>query len=66
MLGSTYFTGDDGCQNFFAPVFSSLISDSNKKVTNWILTRIQCEKIKPFDTNLQPTMSNLTNGRVTL
>ena len=55
-------------QNFlnFAPVLSSIILESNKKVTNWILSRISSEKIGPFDTNLEPTMSNLANGRVNL
>ena len=47
-----YFTGNDGYQSFlvFAPVLGSLILDSNKKVTNWILTGISSEKIKSFDT----------------
>ena len=63
-----YFTGDDGYQNFlvFAPMHSSLIFDSNKKVTNLISTEISSEKNKLFGTNLEPTMSNLANGRVTL
>ena len=58
-----YFTGKDGYQNFlvFAPMLSSLILDSNKKVTNWISTGN-----KPFDTNLEPTISNLANGKVSL
>ena len=62
------FTGDHGYQNFlaFASVFSSLISDSNKKVTNWKSTGISSEKIKLFDINLEPTMPNLANGRVIL
>ena len=42
----------------------SLILDSNRKVTNRISTRISSEKIKPFYTGLEPTMSNLANGRV--
>ena len=50
----------------FAPTLNSLILDSNKNVTNWILTGISSEKIKPFDTNLDPTMTNLAIGRVTL
>ena len=32
------FTGNDGYQNIFlvfAPILSSLVLDSNKKVTNW-------------------------------
>ena len=63
-----YFTGKDGYQNclVFAPMISSLVLDSNRKVTNWILTGISSEKIKPFDTGLEPTMSNLANGRVNL
>ena len=63
-----YFTGNDGYQNFlvFAPMLSSVMLDCNKKVTNWISTVISSEKIKPFDTGLEPTMSNLANGRVKL
>ena len=63
-----YFTGNDGYQNFlvFAPILSSQILDSDRKVTNWISTRISPEKIKPFDTGLEPTMSNLANGRAKL
>ena len=63
-----HFTGSDGYQIFlvFAPMISLLILDSNEKVTNWISTRILSEKINPFDTNLEPTMSNLDNDRVIL
>ena len=66
LLGRIYFAGDDGYQNFlvFAPVVSSLILDDNEKVTYWMWTIITSEKIKPFDTNLEPIMSNLANGRV--
>ena len=68
LSGITYFTGNNGYQNFlvFALIVSSLILDRNKKVTNWVLTGISFEKTKPFDTNLEPTMSNLANGRVIL
>ena len=44
----------------------SLILDSNKTVTNWISTVISPVKIKSFDTNLEPTMSDLANGRIIL
>ena len=47
-------------------MYSFLIFKSSKNVTNAILTGISSEKIKLFDTNLEPTMSNLANGRVTL
>ena len=47
-------------------MLSSIILDSNKSVTNWMSTRISSGKIKPYDTNLEPTMSNLANRRVTL
>ena len=59
---------NDSYQNFlvFAPILSSLILDSNKKATNWILTETSSEKIKPFDTNLAPTMSNLADDRLKL
>ena len=66
LLGRMYFTGDDGCQIFSAPMLSWLILDSNKKVTNWISTKISSWKSKPFDINLEPTMSNLNNGRTIL
>ena len=57
--------GEDHYQIFlvFAPLLNSLILDSNKKVTNWILSGILFEKIKPFDTNLELTMFNLANSR---
>ena len=63
-----YFTGNDGFQNVlvFPPMLSSLVFGSNKKVAIWISTEISSEKIKPFDTNLEQTMSNLVNGRVKL
>ena len=47
-------------------MLNSLIFGSNKKITNWILTRISSENIEPFDTKLEPPMSNLANVRVTL
>ena len=47
-------------------MLSSLIVDSNRKVTGWILTGISSEKVKSFDTGIEPTMSNLANGRVDL
>ena len=60
-----YFTDSDGYQNFliFAPRVISLISDSNRNVTNWILTSISSKKIEPFDICLKLTMSSLANGR---
>ena len=60
------FTGDDGYHNVsvFVLMLSFLIIDSNRKVTNWILTGILSVNIKPFDTNLELTMSNLVNGRI--
>ena len=38
LLGRIYFAGDDGYQNFlvFTPMLSSLILDSNRKVTDGI------------------------------
>ena len=63
-----HVTGNDSYQNFlvFAPILSSLILDSNKKATNCILTELSSERIKPFDTNLEPTMSNLADDRLKL
>ena len=63
-----YFTGGDGYQNFlvFVSMLSSLILDNNKTVTIWISTGISSEKIKPFETNLCLTMSNLANDTVNL
>ena len=43
-------------------MLSRLTLDNNKKGTKWILIGISPEKIKPFDTNFEPTTSNLTNG----
>ena len=64
LLGRIHFTGDDGYQKFLAN--NSLILDSSKKVTNWILKVVSSEKIEPFATNLEPIMSNLANGGVIL
>ena len=51
LLGRMYFAGDNGYQNFlvFALMLNSLILDNSKIVTNWILTIISSEKIKPFN-----------------
>ena len=59
---------NDGYQSFlvFVPMPSSLELDSSKKVTHWILTGISSEEIKTFDTNLEPTVSNLANGIIIL
>ena len=63
-----YVTGDDGYQNVSvsAPMLSSVTVDNNKKIIYWISTGISSETIKPFDTKLKPTMSNLANGKVNL
>ena len=63
-----YFTWDDGYEIFsvFAPMLSLLTLDNNNKVTNWIETGMSSEKIKLFDNNLEPTVSNIANGRVIL
>ena len=45
---------------------SSLILDGNKKVINLISIRISSVKINPFDTILEPTITNLASGRVIL
>ena len=68
LLGRMYFTGNDGYQNFLVlvPMLSSVILDGNKKFINWILNGISSENIKLFDINLEPIMSNLTNGKVIL
>ena len=68
LLGRMYFIGNDDYENFlvFAPMLSSLILGSNRNVTNWISTIISSEKIKPFNNGLEPTISNLANGRVYL
>ena len=60
-----YFAGNGAFQNFlvFAPMLNFIILDSNKNVTNCISTLIPSEKIKPFDTNLEPIISNLGHGR---
>ena len=58
--------GTDGYQNFlvFAAMLSSLILDNSKRVTNWMSIGISSEKIKPFDTTLELTMSNLANSNL--
>ena len=67
MLDRIYFTANDDYQNFlvFVPMHSSLTLDSNKKMY-YVSTGVLPEKITPFDTNFEPTMSKLTNGRVIL
>ena len=61
-----HFTGNNGYQKFqvFAPLLNSLIFDRNKNVTNWILTGISSERIKPFDTNIEPKISSLDNVKL--
>ena len=61
-----YFTLNYGYQSFlvFAPMLSYLILDSNKKVTKWVSIGTSSEKMKPFDTNLEPTMPIVANDRV--
>ena len=68
LLGRMYVIGNDDYENFlvFAPMLSSLILGSNRNVTNWISTIISSEKIKPFNNGLEPTISDLANGRVYL
>ena len=68
LLGRMYFISNDGYQHFLVstPMFSSLISDSHKEVSNWISTGISSGNFKTFDTNLERTMSNLANDRITL
>ena len=68
MLGRVYFTGNDCYQICLVVglILSSLILDSNKNVTDWILMGISSENIKLFDTNLEPIVYNIANGRVIL
>ena len=49
-----FFTGHNGCKYFlvFTQMVSSLILDTNKKLTNCKSTGISPEKIKALDTNL--------------
>ena len=63
-----YFTGNDVYQNFlvFVSMLSSIMLDSDKKVTDWISTGISSENIKLFDTNLEIIMYDLSNGRLEL
>ena len=63
-----YFKGYDSYKDFlfFAPILSSLILDSNRKVTDWISTGLLSLKIKLFDISLELIMSNLPNGRANL
>ena len=65
LLGRMYFTANDGYQFFlvFAPMLNSLTLD---KKNYRISIPVSPEKIKPFNTNLELTVSNLTNCRVIL
>ena len=64
MLGRIYFTGDNGYQNFlvFAPMLSSLILNRDRKVTDWISTKISSEKFKPFDAGLSRVNLKFNNS----
>ena len=54
-----HFASDNGYKILvLVPMLSTLTLDSNKKVTNWMLTKISFEKVKPFHTILEPTISN--------
>ena len=68
MLDRMYFTEIFGYQKFlfFAPMLSSVTVDKNEKVSYSTSTGISSEKIKTFDTKLEPTVSNLANDRVIL
>ena len=47
-------------------MLSLLMLDIKRSTTNWISTIITSENIKSFDTDLEPTMLSLANGRVIL
>ena len=47
-------------------MFSSLILDHSKTAAIWIVIEILSKKGKPRDTNLESTMFNLADDRVTL
>lgn len=63
-----HFTDDDGYENFLviAPVLNWLIWDTNKNVTNWILTEISSQNIKPLEPTLVPIMSILAKDRISI
>ena len=67
MLGKMYFTGNGVYQKFtvFGLKLSSLTL-GNKKSYLLNIKQSITQKIKPFDINLEPTMSNLANDRVIL
>ena len=50
----------------FAPIFSSLKLDSNKKATTRISIRVSPETIKPFDNNLESTLPILADVKASL
>ena len=47
-------------------MLSLLMLDIKRSTTSWISTIITSENIKSFDTDLEPTMLSLANGRVIL
>ena len=63
-----HFTDDDCYQNFLviAPVLNWLIWDTNKNDTNWILTEISSQNIKPLEPTLVPIMSILAKDRISI
>ena len=68
LSGRTYFTADDGYQNFLvlSSILCSLILGNNKKVLSWLSFGISPKRLKQFDINLVPTMTNLANSRISL
>ena len=64
MFGQIYFTGDNGYQNFlvFAPMLSSLILNNDRKVTDWISTKISSEKFKLFNAGLSRVNLKFSNS----
>ena len=63
-----YFTGNDVYQDFldFALMLNLITLHNNNKVTSWISSGVSPEKIKPIDTDLAPTRTNLANARISL
>ena len=67
MLGKMYFTGNGVYQKFIAfDLKLSSLTLGNKKSYLLNIKQSITQKIKPFDINLEPTMSNLANDRVIL
>ena len=62
-----YFsTAERNSQAIVVIRINSLILNNDKQVNNWISTWVSSEEMKTLDNSLDPTVTNIANGRVSL